>query len=330
MSADTGQGNTGIDRKILLEMYRIIRTIRRFGEVGIEMYRKGYIHGYFHSYIGEEAVAAGACQALRNDDYIVSTHRGHGHLIARGADIRLIMAELFGRMDGYSMGRGGSMHMADNATGNIGGNGIVGAGIPIAVGVGMGIKQEKSDRVVISFFGDGAVNNGVFAESLNLAAIYSLPVIFIIENNFYAGTTPTSMTALCEDLSDRGKGYGIEGKSIFGNDPVKVYDTVKTAVENARRGYGPALIEAKTYRYYGHHVNDPGSYMPEKELAKWKARDPLDITLKYLTSNGIGKDIIEKMNNEIELEVESAVNYAKNSPEPDVKKFLKDIELYNI
>jgi len=330
VSAHTGYRKNIIDRETLLEMYRKIRTIRRFGEVGIEMYHKGYIRGYFHSYIGEEAIAVGACQAIRMDDYIVSTHRGHGHCIAKGTDLKIIMAELFGKKDGCSMGRGGSMHIVDHASGNIGGNGIVGAGIPLATGVGMGIKQEKTDRVVICFFGDGAANNGVFAESLNLASIYNLPVIFIIENNCYAGTTYVRQTALCENLSDRGTGYCIEGISIFGNDPIEVWDTVKPAVGKARRGEGPTLIEAKTYRHYGHHINDPGSYMPKEEMDKWKARDPLDITLQHLKEFNIDDNVINKINDEIDKEINAAVTFAQNSPDPDVEGFLKDISIYDI
>jgi len=330
MSAVTDQKINTIDTDILLAMYRKIRTIRRFGETGIELYRKGYIYGYFHSYIGEEAIAAGVCQTLRNDDYILSNHRGHGHFIAKGIDLKIMMAELFGRKDSYSMGRSGSMHIADHSTGNIGGNGIVGAGIPIAVGIGMGIKQEKSDRVVVCFLGDGASNNGVFAESLNLAAIYRLPVIFLIENNCFAATTHMSETALCENLSDRGKGYGIEGKSIFGNDPIEVFMIARTVVEKIRRGEGPALIEAKTYRYYGHHINDPAEYMPKEELEKWKAHDPLDIILRYLKNCKIESNVIKKINNEIDREIEEAVKFAENSPEPDAEKFLQDIALYDV
>ncbi len=325
----TEHENTSIDKETLLEMYHKIRTIRRFGEVGIEMYRNGYIRGYFHPYIGEEAIAVGACQTIRKDDYIVSNHRGYGHFIAKGTDLKLIMAELFGRKSGCSMGRGGSMHIVDISSGNIGGNGIVGAGIPIAVGIGMGIKQEKTNRVVICFLGDGATNNGVFAESLNLASIYKLPVIFIIENNHYAGTTRVSQTALCENLSDRGTGYCIEGKSISGNDPVEVMDAVRPAVEKARRGEGPSLIEAKTYRHYGHHINDPGNYMPKEEIEKWKALDPVDIALKYLKKINTDESIINRINDEIEREIKSAVTFAKNSPEPDIDEFFEDIKIYD-
>jgi TPP-dependent pyruvate/acetoin dehydrogenase alpha subunit len=316
------------DRGLLIDFYRTIRLSRRFGEVGIALYHEGFIHGYFHSYIGQEAVAAGVCRALRMDDYIVSTHRGHGHCIAKGADINRMMAELFGRVDGYSHGRGGSMHMADHDSYNIGTSGIVGAGIAIATGVGMGIRQERSDRVVACFFGDGAANNGVFGESLNLAAIYALPVLFILENNCYAATTPAAETALCERFSDRGAGYGVPGVTVFGNDPREVYEATCKAVVRAREGAGPTLIEAETYRHYGHHVNDPGLYMPEDERAVWKKRDPLVIARGLLEEAGIQQAEIESVDREIEERVSAAVVFAQNSPEPDRAAFLDDIASY--
>jgi len=316
------------DKELLVAMYRKIRLIRRFEETGMEMYRRGFIRGYFHSYIGEEAVAVGACSALRSDDYIVSTHRGHGHCIAKGADVKRMMAELFGKAAGYSRGRGGSMHISDRVTGNIGANGIVGGGIPLAVGVGMGIRQEKSDRVVVCFFGDGASNNGVFGESLNLAAIYRLPVIFMLENNCYAATTPVQETAVCADLSERGCGYGVARKSIFGNDPVEVYRTVQEGVVKARAGEGPSLIETKTYRHYGHHVRDKGTYMPPEELEFWKSRDPLLIVSRFLRDAGVDDRILQEKDREIEREIESAVAFAENSPEPSVGEFLEEIRIY--
>jgi TPP-dependent pyruvate/acetoin dehydrogenase alpha subunit len=316
------------DKELLIEMYRKIRLIRSFEETGMEMYRRGFIRGYFHSYIGEEAVAVGACSALRTDDYIVSTHRGHGHCIAKGADVKRMMAELFGKASGYAKGRGGSMHISDRVTGNIGANGIVGGGIPLAVGVGMGIRQEKSDRVVVCFFGDGASNNGVFGESLNLAAIYKLPVIFMLENNCYAATTPVKATAVCEDLSQRGGGYGIAGKSIFGNDPVEVYRTVQEGVAKSRAGEGPSLIEAKTYRHYGHHVRDKGAYMPPEELELWKSRDPLLIISGILKDTGFDENAIKVIDRGIEKEIEKAVAFAESSPEPAVDEFLRETEIY--
>ena len=322
---------TGMPSKdILIKMYRDIRTIRRFEEVGMDMYRQEYIRGYFHTCIGEEGVAAGACGALRSDDYIVSTHRGHGHCIAKGADLKKMMAELFGKNTGYSKGRGGSMHIADRSTGNIGANGIVGGGIPLAAGVGMGIKLENSDRVVVCFFGDGAVNNGVFAESINLAAIYTLPVIFVLENNSYAATTHISETSLSEQLAPRVAGYGVEGKTISGNDPLDIYNAVGTAVEKARAGGGPTLVEAMTYRYFGHHINDPGNYVPMDTVAEWKSRDPMDIMKKHLVNSGIENNVIETINDEIEKEIKAAVIFAKQSPEPDVDEFIENICEYEL
>ena len=330
MSVDNGQKINNVDTETLLSIYRKIYTIRHFGEAGIEMYRKGHIYGYFHSYIGEEAIAAGVCEALRDDDYVVSNHRGHGHYIAKGIDLNKMMAELMGRNGGFSGGRAGSMHIIDNSTGNIGGNGIVGAGIPIAIGVAMGIKQEKSDRAVVCFLGDGASNNGTFPESLNLAAIFSLPVIFVIENNGFAATTHASEASLCENLCDRGKGYGVAGKSVFGNDPVEVLTAARAAVKKVRNGNGPSIIEAKTYRLHGHHINDPGDYMPKDELEKWNDLDPLGITLQYLKDYKVSKKSINEINAGIDDKVKQALKFAENSPEPDTKTFLKDIEAYDI
>ncbi len=318
------------DTELLLSMYHKILLIRRFEETGMQKYHEGFVHGYFHTYIGQEAVAAGACGALHPEDYITSTHRGHGHCIAKGADIRRMMAELYGKVSGYARGRGGSMHISDRVTGNIGANGIVGAGIPLAVGVGMGIRQEGSDRVVACFFGDGASNNGVFAESLNLAAIYRLPVIFLLENNCYAATTPVRRTALCEDLSERGCGYGVPGKSIFGNDPVEVYHAVGEAAERARSGGGPMLIEARTYRFYGHHVRDMGAYMDRGDLEYWKSRDPLDITAGRLLEAGVSEAVLEGIRGEVDREIAEAVEFAESSPEPSVEEFLGEVdEMYS-
>lgn len=318
-----------ITRSMLVSMYRQAFTIRRFEETGMQMYRRGNIRGYFHAYAGEEAIAVGACAALRTDDYILSTHRGHGHCIAKGADICRMMAELFGKSTGYAGGRGGSMHIADRATGNIGANGIVGAGIPLAAGVAMGIRQEGSDRVAVCFFGDGASDTGGFSESLNLAAIYKLPVIYILENNCYAATTHVSLTSACEQLSGRGEGYGVPISVVDGNDAVMVYGVVGEAVRRAREGGGPALIEAMTWRHYGHHVNDLGSYMPSEETADWKSRDPLTILRDKLISNGLTETDITGIELAVEREIASAVEFAESSPEPDVEQFLADITEYD-
>ena len=215
-----------MDSNLLKQMYETALTIRRFEEAAIEQYRQGNIYGYLHPYLGEEAIATGAIAAINPDDYIVSTHRGHGHAIAKGHDVKLMMAELLGKETGYCKGRGGSMHVANMKQFNLGANGIVGGGIPLATGAGMAIKQKKTSQVVLCFFSDGAVNNGVFHESVNLAAIYHLPVVFIIENNHYAASTPVENMNLLKDLSAHAAGYGIPGLSVDGNDAVKVYNAL--------------------------------------------------------------------------------------------------------
>ncbi len=313
-----------------MNMYSIIRTIRRFEEIGMEKYREGFIRGYFHTCIGQEGVAAGACLSLRADDYIVSTHRGHGHCIAKGADTKRMMAELFGRDTGYSHGRGGSMHIADRATGNIGANGIVGGGIPLAAGVGMGIRLEQSDRVVVSFFGDGAVNNGVFAESVNLAAVLGLPVVFVIENNSYAATTHIGQTSLCEELAPRAAAFGVAAETVHGNDPLDILDAVGRAVERCRSGKGPVLVEAMTHRFHGHHVRDDGSYVPCGVRSSWKDRDPLDIMARHLKKAGVSPEDIVSADAEIERALAEAVTFAENSPEPDPEAFLASVAQYDI
>lgn len=312
---------TAIDQSILLEMYRSVYKIRRFEQRCIEIYREGTIRGYLHLYLGEEAIAAGACAAIGREGYITSTHRGHGHCIAKGADLKLMMAEITGKATGYCKGRGGSMHISSKKDNNLGATGIVGEGIPIAVGAAMGIKIKKTKQVVVCFFSDGASNNGVFGESLNLAAIFKLPVIFLIENNHYAVSTPIEYSAKVKDLALRGEGYGVPGVVVDGNDAVAVYLETKKAAERALRGEGPTLIEAKTYRHGGHHVNDPGAYMDQKIMAEWKAKDPVDRLKKRIGDEAL----VKRIEDEIEAELEEAIRFAKSSPEPDVEEFLASI-----
>jgi len=245
-------------RATLVDLYRTVYTIRAFENRCIKLYRQGLIRGYFHPYLGQEAIAAGVCAALGPQDYIVSNHRGHGHCIARGADLGRMTAELLGKATGYCGGRGGSMHIADSETGNLGANGIVGAGIPIGVGAALGARIRGEDRVTAVFFSDGASNNGVFPEAMNLAAIWGLAVIFVLENNQYAVSTPVESVTRDPDLYKRGLAYGIESFPVDGNDVVEVYAKSCEAAATCRRGDGPVLIEAKTYRQMGHHVNDPG------------------------------------------------------------------------
>lgn len=311
-----------VDTALLLKMYRNVFATRQFELKCIALYRQGIIRGYLHPYLGEEAVAAGACAALEPDDYIVSTHRGHGHCISKGADLNRMMAEITGKATGYCRGRGGSMHISSRKDNNLGANGIVGAGIPIATGAAMGIKVRGSSQVALAFFSDGASNNGVFAESINMAGIFALPVVFVLENNHYAVSTPIECSTGCCDLAGRGPAYGVPGVCVDGNDAVAVYLETKKAVARARRGEGPTLIEAKTFRHGGHHVNDPGLYMDREKLAAWKARDPVDILAKAV---GRSEEIaaIERRVNE---EIEAAVAFALESPEPSVEEFLASIE----
>jgi len=315
-----------MNAKLLKEMYEKALTIRLFEKAAIEQYRLGNIYGYLHPYLGEEGIAVGAISTLRPDDYIVSTHRGHGHAIAKGHDVSLMMAELFGKATGYCQGRGGSMHVANLEQNNLGANGIVGGGIPIATGAGMAVKQKKSDQVVIGFFSDGAVNNGVFHESLNLAAIYALPVVYVLENNQYAAATPYEKMNLNDDLSIYANGFGIPGLTIDGNDVIGVYEAASSAVERARNDDGPTLIECKTYRHQGHHVNDPGVYMPQDVMAAWKAKDPVDRLRDHLDVNeSITEDEIAAIDQKVAIIIEDAVQFASESPQPSAEQFLSEI-----
>jgi len=310
----------------LAQLYRMLYTIRTFENRCIQLYRQGHIVGYFHPYLGEEAIATGVCAALGKDDYIVSTHRGHGHCIARGGELKKMVAELMGKEAGYCRGRGGSMHIADIDTGNLGANGIVGGGIPIGVGAGLSIKIRGTDQVAVIFFSDGASNNGVFAESVNLAAIWDLPVIFVLENNDYAVSTCVDECSRTRDLHRRVEGYCVKYTHIDGNDVLAVYDQTRKAVEDCRAGRGPVLIECKTYRHGGHHVNDPGTYMPEEKLEYFKAKDPVKIGHQYLVEQGgySDKDIAD-IEAKVGKEMDEAIEFAKNSPEPSVEEFLEEV-----
>lgn len=314
-------------RQFLEQLYRTLYTIRVFETQCIKLYRQGLIIGYFHPYLGEEAIATGVCAALREDDYIVSTHRGHGHCIAKGGELKKMVAEVLGREAGYCGGRGGSMHIADVTKGNIGANGIVGGGIPIGVGAGLGISIRGSDQVVAIFFSDGASNNGVFAESLNLAAIWDLPVVFVLENNHYAVSSPIEQMSRITDLHKRADGYGVTAGAVDGNDVLAVYEKAKESVQACRTGKGPVLIEAKTYRHGGHHVNDPGLYMPKDRLEYYKAKDPVKMGRKYLAEQGkCTEQEILAIEQQIDSLMDETIEFAKNSPEPSVEEFLEEVE----
>jgi len=319
-----------MDKEFLKSLYEKIYKIRIFEQRCIQLYRQGDIRGYFHPYIGEEAIATGVCAALGKDDYITSTHRGHGHCIARGADIDKMTAELLGKKTGYCKGLGGSMHIADFSAGNLGANGIVGAGIPLGVGAAMGawLRGEKSVSVV--FTSDGGSNNGVFAESLNLAAIWNLPAIVVIENNQYAVSTPIEESSRQTELYKRGIGYGVESFRVEeGNNVLKVYETAQKAVELCRAGKGPVLIEAVTYRHGGHHVNDPGLYMPKERLDYYKKNDPVLISKGLLKEQGgLSDDEIAAIEKSIEEKMDQAIDFARKSPELTEAEFQKIVEVY--
>lgn len=315
-----------LSKDIKLKMYEDMLKIRYFEDTAEELFKEGLIRGPMHLYTGEEAVAVGACTALRKDDYITSTHRGHGHCIAKGGDLKKMAAELMGKATGYSKGKGGSMHIADQEIGILGANGIVGGGMGMAAGAGLSAKMRGTDQVTICFFGDGASNQGIFHESINLASIWKLPVIYLCENNLYGLTGPAREMLPVKDVAVRAKSYNIPGETIDGNDVIAVYEAVSKAVERARKGEGPTLIEAKTYRWKGHYVGDPCVYIPEGELEEWKKKCPIKRFAEVLLKD---KEATQKELDEIEDSVkkmlEEAVEYAKNSPEPELNTLYEDL-----
>ncbi len=310
----------------LVEALKTMYLIRYFEEKAEELYMLGMVHGTMHLSVGQEASAVGAIFALEPEDYILSTHRGHGHCIAKGADVKLMMAEFLGKETGYCRGRGGSMHIADMKTGNLGANGIVGSGIPIAVGVGLALKLQKSRRVVLSFFGDGAANTGSFHESLNMAGIWRLPVVFLCENNQYAMSTPVTKVLPVENIADRAYAYGFPGVVVDGNDFFAVYEVTKAAVERARRGEGPTLVECKTYRWKGHSKSDPQRYRTKEEVEAWKKKDPIARLRTHLITNGIlSEEEAAEIEEEARKAIEEAVKFAMESPEPSPENIEKEV-----
>jgi len=308
------------DKQKLLLMYRNMLRIRRFEEKLAEESAQGNIPGLLHLYVGEEAVAVGACSALRKEDYITSTHRGHGHCIAKGGDLRKMMAELFAKETGYCKGRGGSMHIAAPEIGIVGCSAIAGAGIPIAAGVGLSIQMRKTDQVCLSFFGDGASNTGAFHEGMNMAALWQLPVIYVLENNRYAISVPAARSTKLANIADRATAYGMASTVIDGMDVLSVYDAVSKAVERARRGEGPTLVECKTYRFRGHHEGDPKrgeTYRSREEIEEWEKRDAIvrlgDRLIKEKKATQTELDAISQ---ETLREIDDAVAFAKQSPAP--------------
>ncbi|HXH84934.1 MAG TPA: dehydrogenase E1 component subunit alpha/beta [Candidatus Tectomicrobia bacterium] len=304
----------------LESLYTTMVKIRRFDERTVELFNHGLVKGTAHSYVGEEAVAAGACAALREDDYIVGTHRGHGHCIAKGARVDRMMAELMGREDGYCRGLGGSMHIAALDLNILGCNGIVAAGLPIGTGAALACRLRKTDRVVIAFFGDGGANQGVVHEAMNLAAVWRLPIVFLCENNQYALSTASARTTAGE-IAGRAAGYGIPGVRVDGNDVLAVHEAVATAVARARRGDGPSLVEAVTYRWGGHSMraNLP-DYRTRDEERAWMERDPIARFRAHLLERGVSSPMrLKELEEAVEAELDRAVEFGKASPEPTIE-----------
>ncbi|HIE50788.1 MAG TPA: thiamine pyrophosphate-dependent dehydrogenase E1 component subunit alpha [Armatimonadetes bacterium] len=293
--------------------------IRRFEERVLELFGEGLIKGTAHPCVGQEAVAVGACAALRPGDYVTSTHRGHGHLLAKGGDPRRLMAELFGKATGYSRGRGGSQHVAAFDLGFLGSNGITGGGLPIATGAALALKMRRESRIVLAFFGDGATGQGTFHESLNLGAVWKLPIVYLCENNLYAMGTHIRYTCPVPNVADRAAAYGMPGVIVDGNDVLAVREVVREAVDRARRGEGPTLIEAKTYRLLGHSKGDTDRpYRTREEEAQWWARDPIRRCRERLQqANLLEPARDEALRAEVEREIEAAVQFARESPDPD-------------
>jgi TPP-dependent pyruvate/acetoin dehydrogenase alpha subunit len=314
-----------MDDKIKLRMLEMMCLIRAFEEKAEELYTLGKIHGTMHLSIGMEASAVGSVFSLRPDDLILSTHRGHGHCIAKGANLKLMMAEFMGKESGYCHGRGGSMHIADVKGGNLGANGVVAGGIPIAVGVGLGLKKEKKGRIVMCFFGDGAANEGAFHEALNMAAIYRLPVVFVCENNQYAMSLPFHKGFAIEKISDRAAAYGMPGVTVDGNDIMAVYDAVGVTVERARSGDGPSLVETQTYRWRGHSKSDANRYRNRDEIDAWKEKCPINRFSSHLLKTGVSQAEIDHIYAAANSAINEAINYAETCPEPDLEQIERGV-----
>ncbi|MBI3126847.1 MAG: thiamine pyrophosphate-dependent dehydrogenase E1 component subunit alpha [Candidatus Tectomicrobia bacterium] len=317
----------GLTREKALWIYETMLRIRRFEERAIEVFQAGELPGFIHPYIGEEAVAAGVCAHLGERDLITSTHRGHGHMIAKGLGFKGMMAELYARSTGCCKGKGGSLHIADQDLGALGASGIVGGGIPIAAGAALGLKLKKRKEVAVSFFGDGATNIGAFHEGINLAATWRLPAVFVCENNGYAQSTPQAVHQSVRDVAERAKAYGIPGIVVDGMDALAVHETAGEAIRRARAGEGPSLIEAKTFRFWGHYLGDPGTvYGHDRELPKWKKRDPIPAFAAFLKKRKwlAGRED-EALDARVRKELDEAVEFARKSPPPEPSDLMADV-----
>ena len=320
-----------VSPNVVMDIYRRILRIRRFEEQVGKLFAQGQLPGFVHLYIGAEAVGAGVCAALRDDDYIISTHRGHGHVIAKGGDMQRMMAELFGKVTGYCKGKGGSMHIADFEIGMLGACGIVGGGIPVAVGAGLSASYRGTDQVSVTFFGDGAANEGSFHESLNLASVLKLPVLFVCENNQYGEFTPAERAMNIKDIALRAQGYGIPGVIADGTDPLAMYVAARDAVARARRGEGPTLIEAKTHRKGGHAEGEDAflagqQYRSPEEKEAAQRQDPLVKLHTYVVEQRLAAvEELETLDQATLQEVAAALEFARNSPDPGPETLLEDL-----
>jgi pyruvate dehydrogenase E1 component alpha subunit len=325
----TDLGAPGLSAEDLVEMLRRMWRIRRFDEAALRMVRKGVgIRGATHISIGQEAAEVGPCAALRADDYMVGYHRSHGHPIAKGAALGPLMAELMGKRTGVCKGKGGSMHLADFSVGSLGETAIVGSGIPVAVGAAYSARVRGTDQVALCFFGDGASNIGAFHEGMNLAAIWNLGVLFVVENNLYAMSTSIAKTSSVPNIADRAAGYGIPGVIADGQDVLEMYDIARAAVERARAGEGPTLIEAKTYRYRDHAEfgNQDMGHRAQEEIERWKARDPIDMFVTRLLDAGVlTKEQVEEIDAAVQSEVDEAVKFGEESPLPEPHEVFEDV-----
>lgn len=315
----------GVDRALARWMYETMVLIRRFEEAAERLFYAGRIHGTMHLCIGQEAAAVGVCAALEPGDYITSTHRGHGHAIAKGQDVNRMMAELMGKATGYCRGKGGSMHIADIEVGNLGANGIVAGGLGIACGAALALKMQERPQVVVAFFGDGAVHEGDFHEALNLAAIWKLPVVFACENNQYGMSAPVERMLGNPRIHEHAQAYGIPGVRVDGCDVLAVYQAAEEAVGRARNGGGPTLLEIVTYRYRGHSRSDAQRYRTREEVERWKKRDPIPAFRRQLEANGFDSQELDALEAAVAERIEAAVRYAEESPEPAPEDLLADV-----
>ena len=306
-----------VEHKLLLDYYKKMLELRVFEVKVQELYRNGRLPGFVHLYVGEEAVAVGVCSNLKTEDLVFSTHRGHGHALAKGVPGRVVLAELWGKVTGSSGGRGGSMHMYAPEYGFMGTNGIVGAPIPLATGGGLTAKLRKQGHVVVSFFGEGAVNSGSFHEAVNFGAVWNLPVIYVCENNLYATEMAFARATKNTSVASRAASYGMKGVEVDGQDVMAVHEAAAEAIRTARADGGPTLIECKTYRYVGHHEGDPGTdYRTREEVQVWKLKDPVKRARKQLLEFGVEESKLQVVDEEVEVWIEEAVQFAEGSSEP--------------